>query len=191
MLDIGIDEVGRGSWAGPLLVVALKNIKSLPPGVRDSKELTRKKRLLMYQSIINNVEIGEGWVSSEEIDKLGISRSMFLGVNRALKKIDAQKMDFIIMDGPVNYCSSFYTNVRCEVKADQKYQAVCAASIVAKVLRDTYMINLAKIYPQYHFDKNVGYGTSYHLKMLRKCGTTSEHRLTFKPIQNVISTSYS
>lgn len=179
---IGIDEVGRGAWAGPLLVIAVRQKTILPLGLTDSKSLTSKSRAKFISDIKESCDIGEGWVSSAEIDRCGLTESMKLAVNRALQNIQARGDEQIIMDGNINYCKDVYLNVECVVKADSKFPIVSAASIYAKVSRDNLMKRLAIDYPGYGFDSHVGYGTRAHSDALTRLGITEFHRKSFKPI---------
>lgn len=180
---IGIDEVGRGCWAGPLLVVAARTSGKLPGGLDDSKKLTALKREQLMTEIRQSCDIGEGWVSAAEIDALGLADAMRYGVKRALKAIGASDNEEIIMDGSVNYCSSRFKNVRCVPRADSLYPVVSAASIYAKVLRDRHMQNQAHLYPGYGFEAHVGYGTAKHQAALASSGVCYLHRRSFKPIK--------
>lgn len=185
---IGIDEVGRGAWAGPLLVVAARKNKTLPYSLTDSKLLSKKKRLVLVTDIKQTCDIGEGWVTPEEIDKLGLARAMRLAVKRSLIAIKANQDEEIIMDGSVNYCDVVFANVVCKPKADVTDPIVSAASIIAKVLRDEYMIDISKTYPKYHFDRHVGYGTKLHMTALADYGPSTIHRFSFKPVQGYANT---
>lgn len=182
---IGIDEVGRGSWAGPLLVVAARAKAGLPDGLADSKLLSRVKRQELYDLIVRTCEIGEGWVEPEEIDEYGLSRAMKLGVLKALIGLGALPEDEIIMDGSVNYCPDDYMNVKTIIKADSLHPIVSAASIYAKVTRDNYMARISSFYPDYQFEKHVGYGTKLHQELLKTYGVSKIHRQSFKPIKNL------
>ena len=179
---IGIDEVGRGCWAGPLLIVAARQKADLPEGLDDSKKLSKKKRKLLFEGIKQSCDLGEGWVTAKEIDACGITKAMQLGVSRALDSLQVDTIEQIIMDGLINYCDPKYTNVHCEAKADGKYPIVSAASVYAKVTRDNFMAQLGKKYKIYEFEKHVGYGTQLHSGLLKKHGVSDQHRLSFKPI---------
>ena len=186
---IGIDEVGRGCWAGPLLVVAVRQRGQLPTEMDDSKKLSKRKREKLSLELQNYpCDIGEGWVTSAEIDSVGLSNAMRLGVSRALQAIDALPNESIIMDGAFNYCEDKYSSVRCIIKADALHPVVSAASIWAKVARDTYMSNQAKLYAGYGFEFHVGYGTSQHIDALKTLGTTPLHRLSYKPVRKIYET---
>lgn len=180
---IGIDEVGRGCWAGPLLVVAARATSELPAGLADSKVLSKKKREALFILLPEACVFGEGWVEPTEIDRLGLTEAMKLGVARALDNLNASADDEIIMDGLINYCSPEYLQVQCIAKADASHPIVSAASIYAKVLRDQTMSELSELHPNYGFDKHVGYGTKAHLQALEQFGITPQHRLSYKPVQ--------
>jgi len=183
MSVIGIDEVGRGCWAGPLLVVASRARGSLPSGLADSKVLSKAKRVLLIDSIVDSCDIGEGWVSPEEIDSLGLAGAMKIAVSRALKELKAESTEAIMMDGLVNYCPSEFINVQTVAKADQKYPIVSASSIYAKVTRDNYMAQESIKYPNYGFESHVGYGTKAHNEALKTYGVCDLHRKSFKPVK--------
>lgn len=179
---VGIDEVGRGAWAGPLLVVAARAGGKLSPDVRDSKRLTKSQREALFVSLQETCEFGEGWVQPNEIDEHGLATAMRLGVERALTSLGATTEDEVILDGIVNYCPVSYTKARCEVAADNRIPIVSAASIYAKVRRDRHMQEVADYYPGYGFDKHVGYGTALHRQALQNLGLTKLHRTTYKPV---------
>lgn len=180
---IGIDEVGRGSWAGPLLVVAARAKSKLPDGLKDSKTLTIGQRQKLFEQIQQSCYLGQGWVKSSEVDRLGLAGAMRLAVKRALSDLGAQPQDSIIMDGSVNYCPEEFAKVSCIIKADSNQPIVSAASIYAKVKRDQYMQQLAKRLPGYGFERHVGYGTKAHLRALQQLGVSPQHRLSYKPVK--------
>jgi ribonuclease HII len=181
---IGIDEVGRGCWAGPLLVVAARELSQLPEELTDSKLLSKKQRENIFINLQKACEFGEGWVSSQEIDKIGLAEALKLGIKRALKELKAIESDEIVLDGAVNYIEKKFKNAKCIVDADLNIPIVSAASIYAKVLRDNYMIKISKKYPNYGFDKHVGYGTKVHIQALADYGVIKEfHRFSYKPIK--------
>ena len=183
---IGIDEVGRGSWAGPLLVVAARQVTDLPAGLTDSKLLTMRRRESLFAAITQSCRLGEGWVRPEEIDQHGLTQAMRIGVARALLMLVTPFKAEIIIDGAINYCPAEYSNVRPIIKADLLHPVVSAASVYAKVKRDQYMTKIARLYPAYQFDKHVGYGTKLHLDMLRLHGVSKLHRLSYKPVKQFI-----
>ncbi len=180
---VGVDEVGRGCLAGPLLVVAARQKGKAPEGLTDSKLLTRIQREAIYHLLATNYQFGEGWVRSSEIDERGLSGAMRLGIKRALKQLGATYEEEIIMDGPVNYFSSGYKKVKCLIDADLSVPVVSAASIYAKVRRDRFMIDLSRRHPKYGFESHVGYATPQHLKALSKFGSLKRvHRQFFEPV---------
>jgi ribonuclease HII len=186
---VGIDEVGRGCWAGPLLVVAARTKTEkteLPKGLKDSKLLSKKRREVLYEEIVLSCNLGEGWVQSEEIDKLGLARAMRLGVGRALMELGVLIDEEIIIDGLINYCPTEFENVKTVARADSLHPIVSAASIYAKVTRDRHMANLSQFYPGYKFEKHVGYGTKEHQTVLKKFGISRIHRKSFKPIKHFV-----
>lgn len=180
---IGIDEVGRGCWAGPLLVVAARQTGSLPKGLADSKILSKKKRQSLYFDISLACDIGEGWVTPKEIDHLGLSQAMYLGVERALVALRAAPHEEIIIDGNINYCPVSHVNSQAVIDADATHVVVSAASIHAKVTRDRYMTKQALVFPGYSFEKHVGYGTLAHIKAIKQLGICELHRQSYKPIK--------
>ena len=178
----GIDEVGRGCWAGPLLVVAARAKHALPDGLNDSKLLSKIKRESLIEAIKASCELGEGWVQPEEIDELGLTRAMKLGVSRALMSLGVLPDEEIVMDGLINYCPEEFTSVKTIAKADQTHPIVSAASIYAKVTRDAHMVRAAQFHPFYGFEKHVGYGTAIHQAALKIHGVSKIHRKSFKPV---------
>jgi ribonuclease HII len=199
MITVGIDEVGRGSWAGPLVagaVVLPSNWEDGPPKgeatevrdlIKDSKKLTKSQREVSSQWIhAHALAIGIGWVEPAELDDIGLSAAVGLAMQRALEQIGAH-FDEIIIDGNLNY---FPDDERAKaiIKADNSVPAVSAASIVAKVARDSYMANVAhQRYPEYAFDRHVGYGTGLHQQMLKLYGVCDLHRKSFRPVQAILA----
>lgn len=183
-MTLGIDEVGRGPWAGPLVVgaVVLGDIKI--EGLDDSKKLSAKKREKLAYEIKEKVAASAtGWVSSGEIDKLGLSEALKLATRRAVAKIDVE-YDKIIIDGTIKLIDD--ERVTTLPKADGLIPAVSAASIVAKVARDMYMVKLGEKFPGYGFENHMGYGTKEHKLALEKRGAISEHRRSFRPVAKVL-----
>lgn len=193
---LGIDEVGRGPWAGPLVIGAVilprNEDDSFPDWVEpltDSKKLSEKKREMLNETILENaLATGLGWVSSEEIGEIGLSEALRLATRRAVETVRERKVPFteIIIDGTVNFLSGtslekYVTNLK---KADFLIKEVSAASIIAKVARDNYMKELSKKFPEYGFEKHVGYGTKLHSDALAKFGPCPEHRMSFGPLRS-------
>lgn len=186
MFMVGVDEVGRGCWAGPLLVVSALQVAALPDGLTDSKLLTRLKREALFIKLRKNCKFGEGWVSPPEIDKYGLAKALRIGGARALKNLGVNFSDEILLDGRHNYLPKVYTNTSSIVDADKRYGIVSAASIYAKVTRDEFMRKLAQKHPEFGFENHVGYGTAAHRAALETLGVLkSVHRLSFKPIMEL------
>ncbi len=180
MITVGVDEVGRGCWAGPLVAGAV--ILDQPiDGLKDSKKLSKKQRGKFVAEIeLQAIAIGLGWVEPAEIDDLGLTEAVRLAMQRALEQITTD-YDEIIIDGNLNF---FPENPKAKslIKADDTVPAVSAASIVAKVARDKYMAEIAGKYPDYGFANHVGYGTVLHLERLKLHGISDQHRQSFKPV---------
>lgn len=180
---VGIDEVGRGCLAGPLVagaVVLDRRIYLL----RDSKELPKKRREILAARIqAKALAWATGWVSPQEIDELGMTKATSLAMRRALEQIDCN-YDDVIIDGSFNYLKH-EPRARAIIKADQTVPVVSAASIIAKVARDTFMTEMAAQFPLYRFEQHVGYGTRLHRELLRLHGACELHRFSFKPLQEL------
>lgn len=184
MVTIGMDEVGRGCWAGPMVAGAVVLHEPIA-GLRDSKKLSKAQRERLAAAIqIEAAAIGLGWVQPGEIDEIGLSAAVRLAMERALMKIDIT-YDELIIDGSINF---FPENplATAIVKADDSVPAVSAASIVAKVARDKYMAELGGEYLNYQFDKHVGYGTALHIELLKKFGVSDIHRKSYKPVRALL-----
>ena len=180
---IGIDEVGRGCWAGPLVAAAVGLTDSHGiVGLNDSKKLSMKKRQLLAGQIRKTTSyLGVGWVWPDEINYLGLTQSVQLAMQRAIDKIEIEQCK-VIIDGNINYLLHIPTS-QAVIKADSCIPAVSAASIIAKVERDKYMSQIAVQYPDYGFDQHVGYGTKLHVEALSKYGITPIHRVNYKPLK--------
>jgi len=168
-------------------VVAARQVGELPVGLADSKVLTKKRREALFYDIEIACELGQGWVTPAEINKIGLAKAMRLAVRRAMSNLGVGRDEEVIMDGPVNYCMKKFGRVQCVIDADASCPLVSAASIYAKVLRDRYMTDIAPKYPVYRFEKHVGYGTKLHREMLNLHGITDLHRISYKPIQNMLA----
>lgn len=180
---LGIDEAGRGAWAGPLVVGAVILDEYSIDGLTDSKLLSRAQRQKISLNIHERaIFAGLGWVSASEVDKKGLTTATIIGIKRAIKDLMLGEDELeIIIDGNINYLSS-YKNARCLIKADLSIPAVSAAGIIAKVTRDHHMTSLSETFPNYGFDSHVGYGTRLHAQNLSKHGPCEEHRVSFKPV---------
>jgi len=178
--EAGIDEAGRGSLAGPVTAAAVileKDFKN--KDLNDSKKLSPKKRLELKKYIEKNaLAYSVAFVNSSYIDKNNILNSTFKAMHMSLEGLDIRP-DFIIVDGNLfkPYRDLKY---KCIIKGDQQYKNIAAASILAKTYRDEYMSNLHLKFPEYDWIKNKGYGTKYHIDMIKKFGRTKYHRKSFQ-----------
>lgn len=194
MAILGIDEVGRGPLAGPLVVGAVILPEVWPEWVaslRDSKKLTAKRRAELSKIILTEAPAtGLGWVTPEELDAKGISEALRLATRRAVEEAQKRRVSFsqIIIDGKVNFLkgTALEGYVSTAIKADDLIKEVSAASIIAKVARDNYMKELAVEFPGYGFEKNAGYGTAAHLKAISELGISPVHRKSFEPIKSMV-----
>ncbi len=174
----GIDEAGRGPLAGPVFAAAVV----LPtdceiPGLNDSKKLTEKKREALFDIIIEKaIAYSVASASEREIDEINILNATFLAMNRAFDGLSV-KPDMALIDG--NREPGVNAAQTTVVKGDSKSMSIAAASILAKVSRDRYMLELAKLYPQYEFERHKGYGTKLHYEKIREYGISEVHRKTF------------
>ncbi len=184
MIVVGIDEVGRGCWAGPVVAGAVV-LKGSLDGLTDSKLLTRRQREAMAPRIYDNAAaIGLGWVDAKYIDEYGLTAAIRLAMTRALAEISCS-FDRIIIDGSYNFLAPDKRAV-AQVRADYEVPAVSAASIVAKVARDQFMREVSKEYPDYGFDRHVGYGTKLHHERLVRHGVCVLHRRSFRPVSVIL-----
>lgn len=180
----GIDEVGRGSWAGPLIAGAVIIKQGMPiEGIDDSKKLTSKKRENLSQIILKNHLSSIGSVSAAEINHIGLSKAIYLAITRAIELLPTRPT-LLLIDG--NYKYNFGIEGINVPKGDGKSISIAAASIVAKVYRDNLMKELSPKHPDYFWDKNVGYGTELHMQGLKKIGISKHHRINYKPIQQIL-----
>lgn len=189
----GVDEVGRGPWAGPVVaaVAIFLDPLSLPffllEGIQDSKKLSKIKREHIYSKLmeLESFHYSIGMASVEEIDQLNISKATFLAMDRAVQTLP-QKPETLLIDG--KYIPSF-KNIRSlpVIAGDDISLSIAAASILAKVSRDKIMEKLAQEHPVYGWERNAGYGTSEHQGALKIHGITPHHRKSFAPIKNLIS----
>ena len=194
---LGIDEVGRGPYAGPLVIGACilgdwqnsENAEWIEK-LTDSKKLSAKRREELYVLIKEKaLATATGWVSSAEIDKIGLSEALRLATRRAVEQIQKTKVPFseIIIDGTMNFLvgTKLEKYVSTLKKGDFLMKEISAASILAKVERDKYMAELDAVYPEYGFGKHVGYGTAAHQKAMEEFGLTPEHRRSFRPVREI------
>ena len=169
----GIDEAGRGPLAGSLVMAGVI-LKNPVEGLMDSKKLTEKKREALYPLIIANSEYHIVSFSAKEVDELGISKCLHNGLQSIQKYLS--NVDYLF-DGNSTFGVD---NITTMVKADDKIAEVSAASILAKVTRDREIVEMAKAYPEYGFEKHKGYGTKAHIEALVKFDRCEVHRKTFR-----------
>ena len=181
---LGIDEVGRGPLAGPVMLGIIKIEKGVLMKIgkiSDSKKLTPKKRVEIVNQIIDNnkynIETYIGEVTAKDIDEKGISWALKSMIETGLKEI-GEYNDEILLDGQLK-APKEYINQKTIIKGDEKETAIALASIAAKVKRDNFMSNLPKKYAVYNFDKNKGYGTKEHIEIIKKHGISDIHRKSF------------
>ena len=174
----GVDEAGRGPLAGPVCASAVILPRGLCiPGLNDSKKLTEKKREALYDIICSSaVSYGIAFATVDEIEEINILNAAMLAMNRAIEKLSVQPT-LALIDGNRN--SAIKIASRCVVKGDAKCADIAAASVLAKVTRDRYMLKMAEKYPQYKFEKHKGYGTKDHYAALREYGPCEIHRPSF------------
>ena len=179
----GVDEAGRGPLAGPVCAAAVILPRGLEiPGLNDSKKLTDKKRRELFPIIKEQaVAYGIAFATEQEIDELNILQATFLAMQRALDQLEG-KADFALIDG--NQKKDFGLPVMTVVKGDSRSANIAAASILAKVTRDEFMEEQAKLYPQYGFEIHKGYGTKAHRAALEQYGECPIHRKTFRKKPN-------
>ena len=177
-LICGVDEAGRGPLAGPVCAAAVILPRGLEiDGLDDSKKLSEKKREKLFDDIVNAaVSYGIAFAGVEEIEKYNILGATFMAMNRAIEQL-SPKPELALIDGNRN--KGICIESRCVVKGDSKCADIAAASILAKVTRDRYMLEMAEKYPQYRFELHKGYGTKLHYEMLREYGPSPIHRRDF------------
>jgi ribonuclease HII len=185
IITAGVDEVGRGCLAGPVVssAVILKETVDLSL-LKDSKKIAFKKRIEIAEHIKLNSVYAIGISSVEEILNLNILQASLLSMKRAIDKLSV-KPELVLIDG--NFAPKGIENFKTIINGDEKIKSISAASIVAKVYRDQLMIKLSEKYQNYAWERNFGYGTKAHIEGLKKFGITSHHRKGFKPIHKMLS----
>ncbi len=169
----GIDEAGRGPLAGPLSVAGVV-LKNPIDGLNDSKKLSEKKREKLFDEIIANSSYHIVFTDAKTLDELGLSLCLKNSIEEIIQNV---KADEYLMDGNTSFGIE---GLKHEIKADAKYEEVSAASILAKVSRDRYMVDISQKYPNYKFEKHKGYGTKAHIELIQEFGRCEEHRFSFK-----------
>ena len=190
----GVDEVGRGAWAGPVFAAAaiLSSRAANSPElvmINDSKTLSKRNREIIYKQLLNVIKSEHAWVGIgsagvKEIDSLNILQATMLAMQRAVADLPFVPIS-ILIDG--NKSPELPAPSQTIVKGDKLVLSIAAASIYAKVTRDNYMLGLSKKYSDYGWEQNSGYGTRRHQEGLIRCGITEHHRKSFKPIKNLIN----
>ena len=185
MITAGVDEVGRGCLAGPVVSAAVILKKGIDLKLlKDSKKISFKKREEISEHIKKNSYYGIGIASVDEILNLNILQASLLSMRRALEKLKI-KPGLTLIDG--NFAPAGLKNYKTIINGDEKIKVISAASIIAKVYRDRFMIKLSEKYSNYAWERNFGYGTKAHLEGLKNFGVTSHHRKGFKPIHKILS----
>ncbi len=180
----GVDEAGRGPWAGPVAAAAvILDPTCIPPGLNDSKKLSETRREALFASLQTHAEIGIGFASVEEIDAMNILRASLLAMTRAVEALRCA-LRLALIDG------TQMPKLNCKgetlVKGDGRSLSIAAASIIAKVTRDRLMRDLAAEFPDFGWERNKGYGTAAHAQALKTHGVTQHHRRSFKPIHKML-----
>ena len=183
-LVAGIDEAGRGPWAGPVVAAAvILDPQNIPDGLADSKTLSEKRREALARVIRDCATVGVGVASVEEIDALNILQATFLAMARAEAAL-SRKPEICLVDGSQK--PKLAAKTQMVVKGDAKSVSIAAASIVAKTVRDAMMRDLAREHPFYAWERNKGYGAPAHRAGLERHGVTPHHRRSFAPIHNIL-----
>jgi ribonuclease HII len=188
---VGLDEAGRGPLAGPVAAgaVVIKNKKQVVDIVRDSKKMTKKQRNEAYDLIKEKSSAyGIGMVDSKTIDRVGIQEAVKKAMIIALVQLEKmlnEKAEYLIADG-INILPIIGYKMDRIKEGDLHHYSISAASVLAKVERDRIMMEYSKKYPEYGFEKHVGYGTKYHLEMLKEYGPCDIHRKSFKPVRKLL-----
>ena len=181
----GVDEVGRGPLAGPVIAAAvILDPTNIPLHLNDSKKLSAKKQEELNEVILATSECAYGEASLEEIDELNILHASMLAMSRAVGNLP-RKVDHVLVDG--NRIPMLDAPATAVIKGDQKSVSIAAASIIAKIKRDFLMKNLAKIHPEYGWERNSGYGTREHIEALNLVGPSRFHRKSFAPIRDLMT----
>ena len=182
---VGIDEAGRGPLAGPVVAVALNwGNANIIDGIKDSKKISEKKRLILFDKILDNaLDIGIGIVHENKIDEINILEATYLAMRKAVGSLK-KKPDLLLVDG--NRADIHHIKQKNIIKGDSLSYTIACASIIAKVTRDLMMIQYSKIFPQYGFEKHKGYGTKFHMQMIKENFSCPIHRKSFRPISNYL-----
>ncbi|MEX0337940.1 MAG: ribonuclease HII [Arenibacterium sp.] len=181
----GVDEVGRGPLAGPVVAAAvILNPDDIPEGLNDSKKLTAKRRAALDSALRDRAEFAVAEASVAEIDEINILRASHLAMARAVAALDPPP-DFLLIDGNM-IPRGLKIPSQAVVKGDARSVSIAAASIIAKNWRDKLMVDLAQQHPGYGWETNAGYPSKQHKKALQNLGVTPHHRRSFKPVHNIL-----
>ncbi len=181
----GVDEAGRGPWAGPVVAAAvILDPSKMPTGLNDSKKLSKIRRETLFDQICAQAQVGIGISEVQEIDRINILQASFAAMRRAISDLPMVP-DHALIDG-----NRIPADLRCSaeavVKGDARSLSIAAASIIAKVTRDRIMVTLSQQFPGYGWEKNAGYGVKAHSEALDRLGVTPHHRVSFKPIHKIL-----
>ena len=180
----GVDEAGRGAWAGPLVAAAVVlDPDTFPHGLDDSKKLSPRKRDVLFDQIMAQADVGIGIASVEEIEVRNVLNATLDAMRAAVHAL-ATPVDVALIDG--NRCPLLPCTTEAVIGGDARSLSIAAASIIAKVTRDRIMQSLAQDFPEYGWDANVGYGVPVHKSALEQYGVTPHHRRSYKPIRNIL-----
>ncbi|MCG7520626.1 ribonuclease HII [Ruegeria sp. Ofav3-42] len=181
----GVDEVGRGPLAGPVVAAAvILNPEDIPEGLNDSKKLTTKRRIAMDAAVRDRAEFAIAEASVAEIDEHNILRASHLAMERAVAALDPPP-DYLLIDGNM-IPRGLTIPAQAVVKGDAYSVSIAAASIIAKNWRDQLMVDLAQQHPGYGWETNAGYPSKQHREALQNLGVTPHHRRSFKPVHNIL-----
>ena len=181
----GVDEVGRGPLAGPVTAAAVVLDPScIPEGLDDSKKLSAKKRLILYQQLLMCADVSIAHASVAEIDEINILRASHLAMERAIAGLK-RAPEHVLIDGNM-IPRGLRLPATTLVKGDSRSVSIAAASIVAKICRDRVLVDFAQQHPGYGWETNMGYGSKRHMDALRNLGVTPHHRRSFKPVHNML-----
>ena len=181
----GVDEAGRGPWAGPVVAAAVILDRTVDyTGLDDSKKLSAKKRETLFDHIMATAHVGVGQASVEEIDNINILQATMLAMQRAVENL-APNPGYVLIDG--NKCPDLKIPCEAVIKGDSRSFSIAAASIIAKNTRDRIMADLAKDHPAYGWERNAGYGTAQHKEGLNLVGISPHHRKSFAPIRKILT----
>jgi ribonuclease HII len=180
LLPCGVDEAGRGPWAGPVVAAAVVlDPQNIPAGLNDSKKLTEARREALFEPIMRSAHVGVGIASAALIDRINILQATYDAMIEAVAALGANT-SIALVDG--NRAPPLSIRTQTIIEGDGKCLSIAAASIIAKVTRDRIMHRLDQTYPGYGFSRHKGYGTAFHLAALQRLGSCPEHRKSFKPI---------